>query len=217
MGVTDLWLFITAGLLLNLTPGPDMALIVARSGQYGVRAGVAAALGVAAGCLVHITAAALGLSAVLMTSATLFTLLKWIGGAYLVYLGLRMLWGSFQPQEPVAAAAGKGRASLSAIFTQGLLTNALNPKVAIFFLAFLPQFISADASSKVLTFVLLGLLFNLNSTVFNVLVAWLAGRVSASPAFGRVRAWIERAIGVIFVGLGAGLAMADRGQRLSPL
>ena len=211
MGVTDLWLFITAGLLLNLTPGPDMALIVARSGQYGVRAGVAAALGVAAGCLVHITAAALGLSAVLMTSATLFTLLKWIGGAYLVYLGLRMLWGSFQPQEPVAAAAGEGRASLSAIFTQGLLTNALNPKVAIFFLAFLPQFISADASSKVLTFVLLGLLFNLNSTVFNVLVAWLAGRVSASPAFGRVRAWIERAIGVIFVGLGARLAMADRG------
>lgn len=211
MGVTDLWLFITAGLLLNLTPGPDMALIVARSGQFGVRAGVAAALGVAAGCLVHITAAALGLSAVLMTSATLFTLLKWIGGAYLVYLGLRMLWGSFQPQEPVAAAAGKGRASLSAIFTQGLLTNALNPKVAIFFLAFLPQFISADASSKVLTFVLLGLLFNLNSTVFNVLVAWLAGRVSASPAFGRVRAWIERAIGVIFVGLGARLAMADRG------
>ena len=211
MGVTDLWLFITAGLLLNLTPGPDMALIVARSGQFGVRAGVAAALGVAAGCLVHIAAAALGLSAVLMTSATLFTLLKWIGGAYLVYLGLRMLWGSFQPQEPVAAAAGGGRASLSAIFTQGLLTNALNPKVAIFFLAFLPQFISADASSKVLTFVLLGLLFNLNSTVFNVLVAWLAGRVSASPAFGRVRAWIERAIGVIFVGLGARLAMADRG------
>ena len=211
MGVTDLWLFITAGLLLNLTPGPDMALIVARSGQYGVRAGVAAALGVAAGCLVHITAAALGLSAVLMTSATLFTLLKWIGGAYLVYLGLRMLWGSFQPQEPVAAAEGEGRTSLSAIFTQGLLTNALNPKVAIFFLAFLPQFISADASSKVLTFVLLGLLFNVNSTVFNVLVAWLAGRVSASPAFGRVRAWIERAIGVIFVGLGARLAMADRG------
>ena len=211
MGVTDLWLFITAGLLLNLTPGPDMALIIARSGQYGVRAGAAAALGVAAGCLVHITAAALGLSAVLMTSATLFTLLKWIGGAYLVYLGLRMVWGSFQPQEPAAAATREERSSLSAIFTQGLLTNALNPKVAIFFLAFLPQFISADASSKVLTFVLLGLLFNLNSTVFNVLVAWLAGRVSASPAFGRVRAWIERAIGVIFVGLGARLAMADRG------
>jgi threonine/homoserine/homoserine lactone efflux protein len=211
MGVTDLWLFITAGLLLNLTPGPDMALIVARSGQYGVRAGVAAALGVAAGCLVHIAAAALGLSAVLMTSALLFTLLKWIGGAYLVYLGLRMLWGSFQPQEPVAAAVGDARSSLAAIFYQGLLTNALNPKVAIFFLAFLPQFISADASSKVLTFVLLGLLFNVNSTVFNVLVAWLAGRVSSSPAFGRIRAWLERAIGVLFVGLGARLAMADRG------
>jgi threonine/homoserine/homoserine lactone efflux protein len=211
MGITDLWLFITAGLLLNLTPGPDMALIIARSGQYGVRAGVAAALGVAAGCLVHIAAAALGLSAVLMTSALLFTLLKWIGGAYLVYLGLRMLWGSFEPQETATATPSDGRGSLAAIFYQGLLTNALNPKVAIFFLAFLPQFISADASSKVLTFVLLGLLFNLNSTVFNVLVAWLAGRVSASPAFARGRAWLERTIGVLFVGLGARLAMADRG------
>ena len=211
MGVTDLWLFITAGLLLNLTPGPDMALIIARSGQYGVRAGVAAALGVVAGCIVHIAAAALGLSAVLITSALLFTLLKWIGGAYLVYLGLRMLWGSFHPQHPATAMPSDGGGSLSAVFTQGLLTNVLNPKVAIFFLAFLPQFISAEASSQVLTFTLLGLLFNVNSTAFNVLVAWLAGRVSSSPVYGRVRVWLERTIGVVLVGLGARLALAERG------
>jgi threonine/homoserine/homoserine lactone efflux protein len=115
------------------------------------------------------------------------------------------------PRSHRCRGAWAFRSGLAAIFYQGLLTNALNPKVAIFFLAFLPQFISADASSKVLTFVLLGLLFNVNSTVFNVLVAWLAGRVSSSPAFGRIRAWLERAIGVLFVGLGARLAMADRG------
>lgn len=211
MGITDLWLFILAGLLLNATPGPDMALIVARSAQYGVRAGVAAALGVGAGCFVHITAAALGLSAVLLTSATMFTLLKWLGAAYLMYLGVRMLWGSFRPGDTGAAAAGDARGSLSGIFFQGLLTNALNPKVAIFFLAFLPQFISAQAPSKVLTFILLGLLFNANSTVFNVAVAWAAGRASSSPAVGSLRPWLERTIGALFLGLGARLALADRG------
>lgn len=210
MAVTDLWLFITAGLLLNLTPGPDMALIAARSGQYGVRAGVAAALGVSAGCLVHIAAAALGLSAMMMASAVTFTLLKWLGAAYLVFLGVRMLWGSFKPHDERTAVAGDRPGNLSGIFLQGLLTNALNPKVAIFFLAFLPQFIDVEASSKVLAFVLLGLLFNVNSTLFNVLVAWAAGRVSSSPAFGRVRAWLERAIGALFIGLGIRLALAER-------
>jgi threonine/homoserine/homoserine lactone efflux protein len=211
VGITDLWLFILAGLLLNATPGPDMALIVARSAQHGVRAGVAAALGVAAGCFVHITAAALGLSAMLLTSATLFTLLKWLGAAYLIYLGARMLRGSFQPGDDGPNAAGDAPASLPAIFLQGLLTNALNPKVAVFFLAFLPQFIAADAPSKVLTFFLLGLLFNANSTLFNVGVAWAAGRASSSPAFGGVRAWLQRTIGALFIGLGARLALADRG------
>lgn len=211
MGITDLWLFILAGLLLNATPGPDMALIVARSAQYGVRAGVAAALGVGAGCFVHITAAALGLSAVLLTSATMFTLLKWLGAAYLIYLGGRMLWGSFQPGNTGPGAASDPPAGLSAIFLQGLLTNTLNPKVAIFFLAFLPQFISAQAPSKVLTFILLGLLFNANSTVFNMAVAWAAGRASTSPAFGGMHLWLERTIGALFVGLGAKLALAERG------
>ena len=210
MDVQDLWLFIIAGLLLNITPGPDMALIVARSAQHGVRAGVAAALGVGAGCFVHIAAAAFGVSALLMTSALAFSLLKWAGAAYLVYLGLQMLWGSFRHSHSTTPSAAGRRDDLPGIFFQGFLTNALNPKVALFFLAFVPQFISADAPSKVFTFILLGMLFNANGTVWNLLVAWSAGRMAASPRFGCVRVWLDRTIGALFVALGARLALSDR-------
>lgn len=96
MGIYDIWLFAIAGVLLNITPGPDMALVLARSAQYGPRAGMVAALGVGAGCFVHIIAAALGVSAILMASASAFTILKWFGAGYLVYIGLQMLWGSFK-------------------------------------------------------------------------------------------------------------------------
>jgi threonine/homoserine/homoserine lactone efflux protein len=210
MDVHDLWLFIIAGLLLNITPGPDMALIIARSSQYGVPAGAMAALGVGAGCFVHILAAAFGVSAILMASATAFSLLKWVGAAYLVYLGLRMLWSSFDSRPPGSARALDGRRDLPSIFLQGFLTNMLNPKVALFFLAFVPQFISADASSKVSTFILLGLLFNANSTVWNLLVAWTAGQMAASATFQSIRVWLDRTIGALLIALGGRLILADR-------
>jgi threonine/homoserine/homoserine lactone efflux protein len=210
MDVQDLWLFIVAGLLLNITPGPDMGLIIARSAQHGVHAGAMAALGVTAGCFVHIVAAAFGVSAILMASALAFSLLKWAGAVYLVYLGLRMLWSSFNPRHSEAVGTIDGGGELPGIFFQGFLTNTLNPKVALFFLAFVPQFISADASSKVSTFILLGLLFNANSTVWNLLVAWTAGRLAASPHFQRVRVWLDRTIGALLIALGARLALAER-------
>jgi len=210
MDVQDLWLFISAGLLLNITPGPDMGLIIARSARHGAHAGAMAALGITAGCFVHITAAAFGVSAILMASALAFSLLKWAGAAYLVYLGLRMLWSSFGPRHCEPAAALDDRGDLPGIFFQGFLTNTLNPKVALFFLAFVPQFIRADASSKVSTFILLGLLFNANSTVWNLLVAWTAGRMAASSHFRRVRIWLDRTIGALLIALGARLALADR-------
>jgi threonine/homoserine/homoserine lactone efflux protein len=209
MDVEDLGLFIIAGLLLNITPGPDMALIIARSAQHGIRAGAAAALGVGAGCFVHIAAAAFGISAILMASALAFSLLKWAGAAYLVYLGLQMLWGSFHPRRSEAPAIND-RGGLPGIFFQGFLTNTLNPKVALFFLAFVPQFISADASSKISTFILLGLLFNANSTVWNLLVAWTAGRMSGSSHFQRVHVWLDRTMGALLIALGARLALGDR-------
>ena len=210
MDVQDLWLFIIAGLLLNITPGPDMGLIIARSARHGAHAGAMAALGITAGCFVHITAAAFGVSAILLASALAFSLLKWAGAAYLLYLGLRLLWSSFGPRHCEPAAAVDACGDLIGIFFQGFLTNTLNPKVALFFLAFVPQFIRADAASKVSTFILLGLLFNANSTVWNLLVAWTAGRMAASPHFRRVRVWLDRTIGALLIALGAHLALADR-------
>src|SRR5688572_6806624 len=144
-GVHDLPLFILAGLLLNITPGADLALIGARSAGQGFRSGAAAALGVGAGCFVHVAAAALGLSALVASSATAFTVLRWVGAAYLVWLGIGLL-----RSDGAGAAAATPAPALSTwrSFVQGFLTNALNPKVALFFLAFLPQFIETNAPHK---------------------------------------------------------------------
>jgi threonine/homoserine/homoserine lactone efflux protein len=186
-----------------------MALVIARSTQHGARAGVAAALGIAAGAFVHIAAAAVGISAVMMTSALAFSIIKWMGALYLLYVGVRLIWVSFQAFPPTDADPATTR-NLPAIFAQGFLTNALNPKVAVFFLAFLPQFIDTESPAKVVAFVTLGLLFNLTGTTWNLIVAWLAGRVAGLPAFGRLKSWLERLIGALFVGVGVRLALAER-------
>ena len=209
LGITDLWLFVMAGLLLNITPGPDMAYIMGRSAQLGVRAGAVAALGITAGCFVHIAAAALGLSAILATSAEAFFILKLVGAAYLVWVGISLLRhagaGSVAP-------SGEGTAiSLRAIFLQGFLTNALNPKVALFFLAFLPQFIAAEAPSKAWAFIVLGLIFCVTGTAVCLAIAWFTARASAAFSAGSVvRSWIERALGGLFVLLGVRLAFMQR-------
>src|SRR5204863_5784822 len=140
-GIHDLWLFILSGLLLNMTPGVDTLYIVGRGTAQGFRAGAVAALGIAGGCVVHTLAAAVGLSAVLATSATAFMVVKWIGAAYLVYLGVTLLLT--RSRARVGGPSAPAPASPQRIFAQGFLTNVLNPKVALFFLAFLPQFIAA--------------------------------------------------------------------------
>ncbi len=210
LGIHDLWLFIAGGILLIVTPGPDMALIAARSSQHGTRAGVAAALGVGVGAFVHIAAAAIGVSAVLMASAWAFTAIKWLGAAYLVYIGVRMIFGSMEARPPADLPVQTTTADLGSMFAQGFLCNVLNPKVAVFFLAFLPQFIDADAPSKVLAFVTLGLMLDAAGTAWNLGVAWAAGRVGALSAFGRFRSWLERAIGALFIAIGVRLALAER-------
>ena len=156
-GVHDLWLFVFAALLLNVTPGPDMALIVARSTRYGTRAGVVAALGVMVGSFIHIIAAAVGISAMIVASATAFAVLKWVGALYLIYMGVCMLFPSLQPRPRMVARETAQDVSPGQIFTQGFFTNVLNPKVAMFFLAFLPQFVDSASPSKVAAFVVLGL------------------------------------------------------------
>jgi RhtB (resistance to homoserine/threonine) family protein len=211
LGVHDFWLFLLAGVLLNVTPGPDIAYIVARSAQCGVRGGVAAAFGITAGCLVHIAAAAIGVSAILMTSALAFNVLKWIGAAYLVYVGFKMVFASRRAQEsPQSFMRSPTAVKTRTIFFQGFLTNVLNPKVALFFLAFLPQFIRSDASSKAMAFVVLGLVFASTGTVWNLIVAWTAGRLATAwSGLGSMRQWLERSLGALFVGLGVRLALSD--------
>ncbi len=209
LGITDLWLFVLAGLLLNITPGPDMAYIMGRSAQLGARAGAVAALGISAGCFVHIAAAALGLSAILATSAEAFFILKLVGAAYLVWVGISLL--RHAGESAASVANGKAAISLGGIFLQGFLTNALNPKVALFFLAFLPQFISAGAPSKALAFIVLGLIFVTTGTVVCLLIAWFTARASAALGAGSaVRLWLERALGGLFVLLGIRLAFLQR-------
>jgi len=205
-GIHDLWLFVLAGLLLNITPGPDMALVMARSMRDGARAGAVAALGVGAGAFVHIAAAAIGLSLIIAQSALAFAVVKWLGVAYLVVTGLRLL---LSRPLPVEAAAAATPASLRAVFAQGFLTNALNPKVALFFLAFLPQFIDPAASDKALAFVVLGLVFNVNGTLVNLAVALAAARLAALPSFAVIRSRLDKVLGALFVGLGARLAFTN--------
>ena len=209
-GTHDFLLFVTAGVLLNITPGPDMLYIIGRSTAQGWRAGAAAALGIGAGCFVHIAAAALGLSAVLAASATAFTLLKIIGAAYLVYVGISLIRSSHS--SPAAApTVAFAPATLRTVFVQGFLTNVLNPKVALFFLAFLPQFINADAPSKALAFLFLGAVFNFNGTLWNLLVAWSAARFAVGMGRNKLAAWFNRCIGGLFVYLGVRLVFAKQG------
>jgi threonine/homoserine/homoserine lactone efflux protein len=154
LGIHELWLFVLSGLLLNVTPGPDTAYIIGRSIQLGWRGGAAAAIGISCGCLVHVLGAAIGLSALLMASSTAFALLKLAGAAYLLFTGMQMLLSRARQLTDVALDAGA--TSLASVFWQGALTNVLNPKVALFFLAFLPQFVDAASAHKTLAFLLLG-------------------------------------------------------------
>ncbi len=206
-----LLLFIAAGWLLNLTPGPDVLYIVTHSLRSGARAGIVAGLGITAGCFVHIFAAAVGVSALLAASATAFTVLKWMGAAYLLWIGIKILF-SRRPQATTdlrAAAASEPQRPLKAIFIGGFWTNVLNPKVAIFFLAFVPQFIAPDAASPALAFAMLGVLFNLNAIPVNVGWALVAAWMARRDAVQRGMHWLDRAAGVMFVGFGIKLALAD--------
>ncbi|MGL5323469.1 MAG: LysE family translocator [Aeromonas sp.] len=208
-GIHDLALFVVSGLLLNMMPGPDSLLIMLRSGSQGWRAGSVATLGIGTGVMVHVLAAALGLSALLSASAELFTVIKLVGALYLIYLGISL----FRQQSARIDSAGVSLSALSygRIYWQGVLTNVLNPKVALFFLAFVPQFIAPDAPDKAIAFILLGCIFNLNGMIWcHLLVfstAYASHKVRLSQRLGR---WLNRGIGTLFVGLGIKLALSSR-------
>lgn len=199
--------FLLACVALTLTPGLDTFYILARSGREGHMVGLGAALGTNSGCVVHTLAAVLGLSAILMTSAMAFTVLKYLGAAYLIWIGLRML---FSRQSTHAPTETRGR-GFAAAFRQGMLTNVLNPKVALFYLAFLPQFISLRANHPQLGLLVLGVSFICVALSWSLVLALLGGRVHRlMQEKPHVEQWMDRACGVVLLGFGLKLALQQR-------
>jgi threonine/homoserine/homoserine lactone efflux protein len=205
-GIHDYWLFLGTGILLNLTPGQDTMFIIGRSLSGGLRAGIASAFGIAVGSICHTLAAALGFSAILATSATAFTVVKLAGATYLIYLGARMLL-SKPVALPLAAPEVSDLRRARSSFLQGILTNVLNPKVALFFLAFLPQFIDPASSTKALAFLMLGATFITTGLIWCLVLAGGASRLRGfflrNP---NARTIIDRVTGALFVTLGIRLA-----------
>jgi threonine/homoserine/homoserine lactone efflux protein len=209
LGIHDLPVFIVSGLLLNILPGPDSLLIMTRSATQGWRAGSAAAIGIGAGTCVHILAAALGLSAVLATSSAAFTAVKLVGAAYILWMAVGLLRS--KKQEGQVQALALPRLPYRTIFAQGFLTNVLNPKVALFFLAFVPQFIRADAPDKALAFIVLGCIFNLNGMLWCNALSLFTARASARLKLDPVVSlWLKRITGSLFVWLGVKLALSKQ-------
>ena len=202
-GTQNLALFVLSGFLLNLTPGQDTFYIVGRSLAQGRRAGVLSVFGITSGCVVHTIAAAFGLSAILATSAHAFLVVKIAGAAYLVYLGVRMLFDRSAANRLAELPVERSWA----IYRAGVLTNVLNPKVALFFLAFLPQFVDTASSAKVPAFLFLGCVFMFTGTLWCLVLVWgasaLGRRFRENPSAGVL---IKRAAGALFVALGVKMA-----------
>ena len=212
LGTHSLGLFAATVFVVNATPGVDMLFVATRTLRHGVVGGIAAALGVAAGCIVHTLVAAFGLAALLATSDAAFAAVKWAGAAYLLWLAFGMLREGVRPGRAVVVDAERVGASpgVARLFAQGLLTNVLNPKVALFFLALLPQFIAADAPQKLLAFLFLGAWFVVQGGFF------LVGFVLLVAPLGRWRAGTSLPRGLhvagagLFAWLAARLALVER-------
>lgn len=199
--------FVGAGLLLNITPGPDVLYIVGRSISQGRMAGVVSALGISAGCLFHVAAAAFGLSTLMLAVPVAYDAVRYAGAAYLIWMGARAL----RARVGATTLLAMDQESLGAIFRQGMVTNALNPKVALFFLAFLPQFTDAARGPLVPQFLALGVIFIVNGLAvclgYALAASWLRGWLTARYA---VHTWLNRAMGTLFIALGLRLALSHR-------
>jgi RhtB (resistance to homoserine/threonine) family protein len=205
-GIHDYWLFIGTGILLNLTPGQDTMFIIGRTLTGGPRAGVASAFGIMVGSMCHTVAAALGFSAIIATSATAFSVVKLLGAAYLIFLGAKLLWSRASAQPEAQAASASASAAWSC-FRQGIITNVLNPKVALFFLAFLPQFIDPNSPTKAVAFLALGATFITSGLIWCLVLVSAAARLrlffQRNP---NARTIIDRITGALFLTLGVRLA-----------
>lgn len=204
----NLWLFFVASLLLNLTPGNDMIYVASRSISQGSRAGIISACGIFIGCLVHTLAAILGLSFIIAKSAFVFGIIKFLGAGYLVYLGTRALLSRTSANQEIE---NMPRVNKLKLLRQGIITNVLNPKVAIFFLSFLPQFVDPTSPSLKLQLLVLGTWFDFQGALILVGVAWILGKTTQffkrNPTFWNVQ---QKITGFVLVGLGIKIALTTK-------
>lgn len=204
--ISNILLFVIAGLTLNITPGPDMMFIITRSVSESTKSGIVSSFGIAAGSIFHTLAVAFGLSALLTAVPAAYEIIKYTGAAYLVYLGVKMIIA----KQSLSTEDNKAPIKMHSVFLQAMVTNIFNPKVALFFLAFLPQFVSGT-SNITYQIIFLGLLFNLNGTIVNIIVAFTAGKMGkvlkAKLNNSRIFKWITASV---FIGLGIRLALLER-------
>jgi len=206
-GIQNLSLFFIASLLLNLTPGNDMIYVGSRSISQGMKAGIVSAIGIFIGCFVHIFAAVFGLSIIIMKSAFLFGLIKFLGAGYLIYLGIKALVTKSDFNKDLATLPATKKWML---FKQGIITNTLNPKVALFFLSFLPQFIQFGSPLYKIQLFTLGLWFDVQGTLVLIIVACLLGKtgnfIKNNQRFWRIQ---KKFTGLILIGLGIKVALSS--------
>lgn len=208
-GIINFEAFLIAGLILNLTPGADTMYILGRSIAQGKKAGVLSALGISTGAIFHIIFATLGLSIILAKSAMAFEIVKYLGAGYLVFLGLKTILkkadGKFELNKENATVNYKK------IYFSGIMTNILNPKVALFFLAFLPQFIDPNYVQSSLPFLILGITFLLTGTIWCLILALFASKLSDRIRKNyKIKIWLDKITGGVFVALGIKLALMKK-------
>ena len=208
-GIINFEAFLIAGLVLNLTPGADTMYILGRSIAQGKKAGILSALGISTGAIFHIVFATLGLSIILAKSATAFEIVKYLGAAYLIFLGLKTI---FKKADGKFVLSNESEiVNYRKIYLSGVLTNILNPKVALFFLAFLPQFIDPNYVQSSLPFLILGITFLLTGTIWCLILALFASKLSDRIRKNyKIKMWLDKITGGIFVGLGIKLALMKK-------
>ena len=204
IGIENFGAFLLAGIILNLTPGADTMYILARSISQGKKAGIYSVLGISSGIIIHTFAAAFGLSLIIAQSALAFNMIKYLGAAYLVFLGIKSLFSS----KKTELVQVRQKLSGKKIFLSGMLTNVLNPKVALFFLAFLPQFIQLPYAQDPIPYLVLGLSFVATATLWTLVIALLSAKFASFIKKNQhIERWINRAAGVVFISLGLKIAL----------
>lgn len=209
MGIINFEAFLFASILLNLTPGADTMYILGRSISQGKKAGLLSAFGIGVGTLIHCLFAVLGLSIIIAKSALAFQIVKYIGAAYLIFLGLKMI--TAKNKNDFNLSSDLVTVSHKKIFFSGILTNVLNPKVALFFLAFLPQFVNPKNIESPIPFLVLGLTFVTTGTLWCIALAFFSSKLSSKFRENyKMKVWLDKITGSLFIVLGIKLALSKK-------